>query len=876
MNDGGGPDVRRMPSLPATRSAARPQAASGRGNACGIACRIACALVVRLASGGAWADGPEVLDGRYAIEPVTDETQVVTPIGCAHDHRGRLLVIESHTHQRPEGYDGPPHDRIRIVEDTDGDGRADRIRTFHEGTRFTMAIRRGPDDWIYVATRAGVFRLRDADGDGVADDREQLLTLETSGDYPHNGLGGLAFAADGSLHVGLGENLGAPYRLVAADGSSWSGAGEGGSVFRCSPTGTGLARLATGFWNPFGLAFDPVGRLFAVDNDPDARPPCRLIDVVATGDYGYRFRFGRGGRHPLQCWDGELPGTLPMAAGTGEAPCNVVPFDGGLWVTSWGHNRIEVYEPRPHGASCRATGRIVVQGNHQFRPVDASPAADGSLLITDWVDRSYPVHGRGRLWRLRLVAGAPRTSADSWPPLSAGELAARRLAAATDGPAAAAERLAALADADPFLRQAAVAGSIGDGAGEMPRAVPAGAAGLTRLGLLMIRRWRADVGRYGTQAGGNAQPGLDAGIRDETLAAALADADERVVSFAVRWIADERVVALRPALERLLAADTTSTHLLPMLITAIDWLDQEPTDKQPVDREAARRRLQGIWIDPTRPAHLRLAALKMAGDPPGGDGLVALAAIARGAGGAGDSLAREAVRLLAARPTPEAAAVLEQLAADSAIPAARRADALVGLLRLPQSAAAVVRLAADADPLVAATARDLPAGDVTAVAPPSARPAAADLAAWTARLGSGGDADAGWRLFFGSRRARCGDCHAIGGRGAAVGPDLSGIAQRMDRGRVLESILQPSREVGPVFQPCSIELADGRVVTGMSLDSNERNRTERFLTADGSVVTVPLATIERRQPLATSIMPAGLEQGLSDDDLRNLLALLEE
>jgi hypothetical protein len=66
-----------------------------------------------------------------------------------------------------------------------------------------------------------------------------------------------------------------------------------------------------------------------------------------------------------------------------------------------------------------------------------------------------------------------------------------------------------------------------------------------------------------------------------------------------------------------------------------------------------------------------------------------------------------------------------------------------------------------------------------------------------------------------------------------------------------EALLRSSerQQVGPAFQPCSIELADGRVVTGMSLDSNERNRTERFLTADGSVVTVPLT------PLVTVIFP---------------------
>ena len=68
------------------------------------------------------------------------------------------------------------------------------------------------------------------------------------------------------------------------------------------------------------MTFDAFGRLFAVDNDPDSRPPCRLLHIVEGGDYGYRFRNGRKGLHPFTAWNGELPGTLGMVAGTGEAP----------------------------------------------------------------------------------------------------------------------------------------------------------------------------------------------------------------------------------------------------------------------------------------------------------------------------------------------------------------------------------------------------------------------------------------------------------------------------------------------------------------------------------------------------------------------------
>jgi hypothetical protein len=61
-----------------------------------------------------------------------------------------------------------------------------------------------------------------------------------------------------------------------------------------------------------------------VDNDPDARRPNRLVHVVPGGDYGYKSIYVGGGNHSYQSWDGELPGTLPIASGTGEAPSGLI------------------------------------------------------------------------------------------------------------------------------------------------------------------------------------------------------------------------------------------------------------------------------------------------------------------------------------------------------------------------------------------------------------------------------------------------------------------------------------------------------------------------------------------------------------------------
>ena len=220
-----------------------------------------------------------------------------------------------------------------MFEDRDHDGKPECTGTFFEGTRMTMNLGVAGDESVFVATRSALYRLWDRDGDGKADGIKPgslpapFVRLDTPGDYPHNGLSGFAFDFADNVYFGLGENLGADYRLIGSDGVTLSGGGEGGNIYRCRPDGSKLERVATGFWNPFHMTFDVFGRLFAVDNDPDSRPPCRLLHIVQGGDYGYRFRNGRKGVHPFTAWNGELPGTLGMVAGTGEAPSGVVEYD---------------------------------------------------------------------------------------------------------------------------------------------------------------------------------------------------------------------------------------------------------------------------------------------------------------------------------------------------------------------------------------------------------------------------------------------------------------------------------------------------------------------------------------------------------------------
>ena len=87
--------------------------AEARDSERGIHCHTAsdpslrCGMVAILRPHAARAE-PRVIDDRYKLELVAKDPQIVTPIGMAFDRKGRMLVIESHTHQRPKGYRDRP------------------------------------------------------------------------------------------------------------------------------------------------------------------------------------------------------------------------------------------------------------------------------------------------------------------------------------------------------------------------------------------------------------------------------------------------------------------------------------------------------------------------------------------------------------------------------------------------------------------------------------------------------------------------------------------------------------------------------------------------------------------------------------------------
>ena len=133
---------------------------------------------------GVWTQAfaqPVCVDARLSIREFASAPNIVQPVSAICDEQGRLLVIENHTHFRPEDYEGPETDRILIVEDSDNDGTADSFEIYFEGERDSMDLALHPDGTVYLATRRKIMRLEDTDHDGKIDAKKEIVRLETEG-----------------------------------------------------------------------------------------------------------------------------------------------------------------------------------------------------------------------------------------------------------------------------------------------------------------------------------------------------------------------------------------------------------------------------------------------------------------------------------------------------------------------------------------------------------------------------------------------------------------------------------------------------------------------------------------------------------------------
>lgn len=199
------------------------------------------------------------LDPRLKIELFAAEPDVIDPVALTFDEAGRMYVVEMRDYPYGTGPQRKPGGTIRLLEDTDHDGKADRSTIFADGLSFPTSI--APwEGGVFVTAPPDILYLKDTDGDRVADVREVYFTAFVLGVTDSN-VNGLRWGPDNRIHGVNGGNGGTiqprkgprqPLELGSADFSFDPRTGEISTTYETSAG--------------YGLVFDEFGRSFSTYN----------------------------------------------------------------------------------------------------------------------------------------------------------------------------------------------------------------------------------------------------------------------------------------------------------------------------------------------------------------------------------------------------------------------------------------------------------------------------------------------------------------------------------------------------------------------------------------------------------------------------------
>ena len=694
----------------------------------------------------------------------------------------------------------------------------------------------------------GLYRLRDTDGDGDPDRVELLRALEGDGEHgPH----AVMPSPDGrSLYVLAGnatklpdlvrsrvpplwreDALIAPVPTVL--GSETKGRLGGGWVCRTDLDGRTWELVAGGLRNAYALAVDPRGELFTFDSDTEFEinlpwyRPTRVLHVVSGADFGWR-----GGIYkvPETAPDG-WPAVLPLGLGSptsllfprgAKIPAK---YQAALWVADWSYGRILALTLIPDGATFRATFEPIVTSVPLPVTAMCVNPSDGALYFATGGRRT-----QSAIYRLtwsgdpQLVVPLPQVDDVRRPPVDL-RVALEAYHGRAD-PAALAVAWPALAHADPIVRRAARSAleaqpvaTWSERALNEPSPRPALAA------LLALARLDAATHQSKILAAlqRHLTPALTPTLREEALRVltlTLIRGVEISATQRATWAA-----LITPFFPSTPAA--SGARLLELLIflrapnaiaLGFSALHAAVTHEAQLDLVRSLRARLSDWTPYQRTRYL--AWLHGTGDWRGGSSFTLFL----------KELRKEAV---ASAPAAERAALEKTLAAT--LSTARIAASTTGRT----------------------TNRAWSVDELTAVARHASGPR---------------DPALGRRVFA---DAGCFACHTCRGEGGAVGPDLTDAGSRLALRDLIEAIVDPSRETSDQYGTSEVSLRDGRRLSGRIINYTEQGivlAENLFDPAQG--VRLKEADIVSITPSKISLMPPGLLNHFSEDEVRGLLAFI--
>lgn len=374
------------------------------------------------------ADDLEV--GLFSSEP-----RMSNPTNIDIDHRGRVWVAEGYNYRA--GIVGNPAreegDRILILEDTDGDGQADKETVFYQDKSLDSPLGLLVlGNRVIVSQSPYIWLLTDEDGDDKADKKEIIFQGIEGVEHDH-GVHAVVFGPDGKFYFNFGnygkqllDKEGKPVRDRSGRIIDFSKYQEG-IVFRCDADFQNVEILGHNFRNPYEVALDSYGTLWQSDNDDDGNKGVRMNYVMQGGNFGFKDeitgaswqtpRTNMEDSIPYRHWFQNDPGVIPNLLHTGAgSPTGLVVYEGTLLPERFrnqlihcdaGQNIVRAYPVERAGAGYTAGFAPILwsEKDQWFRPTDVSIAPDGSLIVSDWYDPSVGGHqigdqGRGRLYRI--------------------------------------------------------------------------------------------------------------------------------------------------------------------------------------------------------------------------------------------------------------------------------------------------------------------------------------------------------------------------------------------------------------------------------------------------------------------------------------------
>ena len=335
----------------------------------------------------------------FHVELVASEPDLMNPVAMAFDDAGRIYVTESFEYPRHEP--GPGRDRIKILQDTDGDGKIDSVKIFAEGLNIPSGIAVGHGG-VWVANAPDILFLEDTDGDDVADRQSVVVTgfgrIDTH-ELPNAltwGPDGYLYGLNGVFNPSVVEQNGKRFEFTCA-------------MFRIDPRTKRFELFCEGTSNPWGIAFDTVGSAFI--------SACVIDHLWHLTQSAYYLR--QGGPYPPHTWWAE---SIVKHKHQMAAYCGIEYFDSDAYPASY---RDRLYMGNIHGgcinsdrierlgATYQAFGEpdFLTANDVWFMPVAQKVGPDGCLYVLDWYDRYHCYQdasadpkgvdrGHGRLYRI--------------------------------------------------------------------------------------------------------------------------------------------------------------------------------------------------------------------------------------------------------------------------------------------------------------------------------------------------------------------------------------------------------------------------------------------------------------------------------------------